>query len=193
MFLDLPPAQKGEKTVWEFKPKKLIVKKIHMEKSEKILEIEGKAKQAGITEKRLENDIRSTYLPSEGKFVDYEIIPKNGNISPYIRLKANDGNSISVGTLKAMAFHGSIEDAKFRKVENSQSPLHGKYVLTGTKAVNPHLGGKMAETVANLLDKSFTAEPVELVTMNYDENGYDTEAKAKKALVSKTFYRVKLV
>lgn len=160
-----------------------------MERTERASKIQAEALAAGISEKRLDNDIRMTYLPPTGQFTDYEIVG-SGTSTAHIRLNTSDGNSISVGTLKALAFKGSKDDATFRKVENPESPMNGKFVLTGTSAVNPEMGGKMADLADRLIGKQFEATPEERVTLPYNANGYESEAKAKKAVVTKTFYRV---
>ena len=162
-----------------------------MERTERAKKINAEALSAGIAESRLESDVRMTYLPKSGKFVDYEIMG-GGTPTAHIRLVCEDGASISVGTLKALAFNGSKKDAKFRQVENPASPMNGKFVLTGTTAINPNLGGRMADVCDRLIGKEFTAEPVERVTLPYRAEGFATEAEAKANVTVKTFYKVEL-
>lgn len=163
-----------------------------MELSERAKEIRDKAIEAGISEKRLDSDVRATYLPEEGEFIGYEI-SNAGEPTAHIRVTCSDGSSISVGTIKALAFAGSKEEAKFRKVTTESSPLFGKFSLTGQTAVNPHIGGKQHEVVDRLIGKKFKAEPVELVTLSYNEQGYATEKIARDNLVIKKFYKVTLL
>lgn len=168
-----------------------------MEKKEIIVAVEEAAKSAGISEKKLNADISATYLPETGKFVGWKVA-NPGETTAHIRMLSDDGSSISVGTLKALAFTGKVKDAKFKKIENPSSPINGGYVLTGTTAVNPNISGKMAEVVANLMDRNFVAEPVELVTLSVkSENNkvvpFTTEDEAKSHLITRKFYRVKLV
>lgn len=160
-----------------------------MERTERAQKIHSEALAAGIAENRLENDVRMTYLPESGSFTDYEIVGA-GTPTAHIRLCTDSGASISVGTLKALAFNGTVKDAKFRQVDRKDSPMHGKFVLTGTTAINPHLGGKMADVCDRLIGKSFKANRVERVTLPYRAEGYPTETDAKKSAVVRTFYEV---
>jgi hypothetical protein len=162
-----------------------------MEKTKDTATINQKATEAGINQKRLDADIRATYLPEKGTFVGWDI-SSPGTPTAHLRMVCEDGNSISVGTLKALAYKGAIAEAKFRKVERADSPMVGKFVLVGTEAVNPNLGGKMADVVAKLVGKDFEASPVELVTLGFNPDGYKSEADAKKALINRTFYTVKI-
>lgn len=169
-----------------------------MERSERAKRIESEALAGGITQQRLDSDIRATYLPEQGKFTGYEISNPNTRTA-HLRMTCEDGSSISVGTLKALAYDGSMESAKFRKVENPTSPVNGGFVLVGTSAINPHLGGKMADLVDRLIGKEFKAKPVERVTLGVktDNAGivlpYKSETEAKKALVIKKFYEVEIL
>lgn len=168
-----------------------------MERTERALQIQAEALAGGISEKRLENDIKATYLPENGTFTGYEIAYPNTR-SAHIRLTCEDGSSISVGTLKALAFNGNMENASFRKVENPESVINGGFVLTGTTAINPHLSGKMADLADRLIGRSFIAKPVERITLSVktDKDGnvlpYKTENEARKSLVVKKFYEVEL-
>ena len=163
-----------------------------MELSERAKRIRDEAIKAGISEKRLDSDVRATHLPEEGEFIGYEI-SNEGQPTAHIRVTCSDGSSISVGTLKALAFSGSKEEAKFRKVTTEGSPLFGKFSLTGQTAVNPNIGGKQHEVVDRLIGRKFKSEPVELVTLSYNEQGYATEAQARNNLVIKRFYKVTLL
>jgi hypothetical protein len=170
-----------------------------MESNPLVNEINAAASNAGISEKRLKADISPTYLPTSGIFNGWKIVNPN-EPTAHIRVTCEDGSSISVGTLKALAFHGAKETASFRKVENPESPMNGKFVLVGTSAVNPHLGGTMAEVTARLQGKAFKAEPVELITLQVKTDpttkavtGYSTEAQAKSALTVKKYYKIELI
>ena len=167
-----------------------------MEKSEMIKKITEEAISAGISEKRLNQDIVSANLPNSGKFVAYEIA-NPGEATAHIRMVSDDGSRVSIGNLKALAYFGNMENATFRKVENPASPINGGWVLTGTQAINPHLGGKMAETVAFLMDKTFEAEPLELITLSVKSADnkvipFKTEAEARKNLIVKRYFKVTL-
>jgi len=159
--------------------------------------IRSEAITAGINPKRLDNDIRPSYLPPKGKFVDYEIANPN-QPTAHIRVISDDGSSISVGTLKALAFFGEAGKAQFRKVDNPDSVVNGGYVLIGTQPVNPSLGGTITDVAARVIGRSFTAEPIPAVTLSVkNENGkvvpYLRESDAMNALITKTFYKVTLV
>ena len=167
-----------------------------MEKAELIKKVTDEAKKAGISEKRLNADIAFSNLPEKGKFVGYEIANPNTPMA-HIRLIADDGSKVPISNLKALAFFGDKGSSTFRKVENPESPINGGYVLTGTQAVNPQLGGKMAEVVANLLDKEFESKPLDLITLavKSDNNKvvpFKSEAEARKNLISKRFFKVTL-
>lgn len=168
-----------------------------MERTERAKAIEAEALAGGISESRLNSDIKATYLPESGTFTGYEIANPNTRTA-HIRLTCEDGSSISVGTLKALAFNGSMEEAKFRKVENPTSPVNGGFVLVGTSAINPHLSGKMADLADRLIGKSFKAKAIERVTLGVKTNEqgvvqpYKSESEAKKALIVRKFYEVEL-
>jgi hypothetical protein len=159
--------------------------------------IRSEALSGGVNEKRLDSDIRPSYLPPKGKFVGYEIANPN-QPTAHIRVIADDGSSISIGTLKALAFFGKMESAKFRKVDNPDSPVNGGYVLVGTQPVNPNLGGKMTDVVARLIDREFEATPESAITLSVKNEGgkvvpYLRESDAMGALINKTFYKVTLI
>ncbi len=159
--------------------------------------IRAEAISAGINVKRLDSDIVVANLPAKGKFVGYEIANKN-QPTAHIRMLSDDGSKVPIGNLKALAFFGNMENASFRQVSNPESPINGGWVLTGTQAVNPHLGGKMTDVVARLIDKEFEAEPVELITLSVkSENNkvipFDRESDARKALVIKRYFKVKIL
>lgn len=154
-----------------------------MEKKELIEEIESAAIEAGISRDKINNSARPTYLPQSGKFVSWKIDGERN--FAHIRVLTEDNNSISVGTLKALAFFGDIKDAKFVNRDN-------KFYLTGVKPVNPHIGGKMAEVAANLIGRNFKATPAEAVVLRFNETGYSSAEEAMENLVVKTFYKVEL-
>jgi len=168
-----------------------------MELNEISKKVKAEALAAGISEKRLDTDIVSANLPEKGKFVGYEIANPN-QPTAHIRMIADDGSKIPLGNLKSLAYFGSRETAKFRKIDNPESPINGGWVLTGTQAINPNLGGKMPEVVAFLLNKEFKAEPLELLTLSVkSDNGkivpFATEKSAKDNLVTKRFFKVTLL
>lgn len=168
-----------------------------MERSELISKLTNEAKEAGISEKRLNQDMRPTYLPKKGKFVGYKIEQPN-TVMSHFRLITECGNSISVSGLKAMAFFGTPEKATFRMVTDENSVMKGGYVLIGTRQVNPHISGKMVEIVADWIGKEFTAKPLDLVTVNVSSKDnkivpYTSEDEARKNLITKTYYEVKAV
>jgi hypothetical protein len=168
-----------------------------MELNEISKKVKAEALAAGISEKRLDTDIVSANLPEKGKFVGYEIANPN-QPTAHIRMIADDGSRVPVGNLKALAFFGNKETAKFRKVDNPESPINGGWVLTGTQAVNPNLGGKMPDVVAFLLNKEFTAEPLELLTLSVKSDNnkvvpFATEKQAKENLIVKKYFKVTLL
>lgn len=162
-----------------------------METLGKASEIRKFAIDNGISEKKLDQAFMATYLPDHGKFVGY-VIAQKGTDMAHLRMVCEDGASISIGSLKALAFNGTPEQAKFSKVENKDSVVFGKWVMKGTEAVNPQFGGKQEDIIELLLGKSFTAEAVERLTVAFLEGGYSTEKAAKDKIVSKKYYTVKL-
>lgn len=164
-----------------------------MERSEFYKRVEAAALKAGIKQSRLDSNIETTYLPPVGKFVDFKTA-NDGEPTAHIRLVTDSGHSISVGTLRALAFNGTKDEAPFRQVEK-ESVIKGGYVLTGTSKVNPHLKGNMIEVIEELVGHPFTAKKIERVTIDMkSEKGviipFASEAEARKALRVKTYYEV---
>ena len=162
-----------------------------METSKKASEIREYALKHGISEKKLDQAFMATYLPDHGKFVGY-VIAQEGTAMAHLRMVCEDGSSISIGALKALAFNGTPENAKFSKVENKESSVFGKWVMKGTEAVNPQFGGKQEDIIELLIGKSFKASAVERLTLTFLDGGYATEKAARDKIVAKKFYEVKL-
>ena len=145
------------------------------------------AKAAGIKESKLEKAIQSYSLPESGEFVDVNIV--DGEF-PHIQLITDTGHKISVSGLQTIAHFGSKENAIFAKIEKNDSPLKGKFYLRG-QILNPHLSGDQAVVAFNLIGKPFKATKIEGYVLPFNEKGY-TEAAAKAAITTKTFYKVEL-
>ncbi len=174
-----------------------------MERTNDSAVIETALVKAGFKASRINNDVTPTYLPPIGKFIGWEIIgggevDEDGKVvreaeqTANLRLITEDGCSISIGSIKALAFAGEEAHAKFREVDNVDSPLIGKFVLIGTTPINPHLSGKMAVLTARLVGKDFEAKPVPRITLRYKREGYASETEAREALTTKDFYHITL-
>ena len=159
-----------------------------MEKNFKSVdELRKAAKAAGIKENRLEKAVQSYSLPESGEFINVNIV--DGEF-PHIQLVTNTGHKISASGLQAIAHFGTKENATFAKIEKADSPLKGKFYLRG-QVLNPHLSGDQSVMAFNLIGKPFKAVKVEGYTLPFNKNGY-TEAAAKAAITTKTFYKVEL-
>ena len=178
-----------------------------MEKLELIAEIEEVAKQKGISQTKLDRNVKLSYLPEKGEFVGYEVGSPNTTYA-HLRVITDKGYSCSIGALQALAFDGSLEDAASHlreKEANEKTGFPGGFVLGGTTAINPHLSGKMSVVVANLIDKKqkFTTKEVNRIVLPIKTEtdsdgkvtllGYQTKEEAIAALVSKKFYQVTLL
>ena len=151
-------------------------------------ELRAAAKAAGIKDSRLDKAIESYNLPEEGEFTEVQLV--EGEF-PHIRLVTNSGNKISLSSLQAMAHFGSVETATFEKIKKESSPLKGKVYIKGS-LLNPHLSGDQSEIAFRLIGKSFKANPISGVVLPFKESGY-SESEAKKALTTKTFYKVEIL
>ena len=152
-----------------------------------VSELRTAAKAAGVKDSRLDKAVESYNLPEEGEFTEVQLV--EGEF-PHIRIVTNLGNKISLSGLQAMAHFGSKESVTFEKIKK-EGPLKGKVYVKGS-LLNPHLSGDQSEVAFRLKGKSFKATPVTGVILPFAANGY-TEAAAKSAITTKTFYKVELV
>ena len=146
------------------------------------------AKAAGIKETRLDKAVETYNLPEDGEFTEVQLV--EGEF-PHIRLVTNSGNKISLSGLQAMAHFGSIDSVTLEKIKKEGSPLKGKVYVKGS-LLNPHLSGDQSEIAFRLIGKSFKATPISGVVLPFKESGY-SESEAKKALTTKTFYKVEIL
>ena len=153
-----------------------------------VSELRTAAKAAGIKDSRLDKAVESYNLPEEGEFTEVQLV--KGEF-PHIRLVTKSGNKISLSGLQAMAHFGSVETAIFEKIKKEGSPLKGKVYVKGS-LLNPHLSGDQSEIAFRLIGKSFKATPISGVVLPFKESGY-SESEAKKALTTKTFYKVEIL
>ena len=148
------------------------------------------AKAAGIKDSRLDKAVESYNLPEEGEFTEVQLVEGK---SAHIRLVTNSGNKISLSGLQARAHFGSIDSVTLEKIKKEGSPLKGKVYVKGS-LLNPHLSGDQAEVAFRLIGKSFKATPITGVVLPYKESGEGySESEAKKALTTKTFYKVEIL
>ena len=150
-------------------------------------ELREAAKKAGIKETRLDKAVESYNLPEEGEFTEVQLV--EGEF-PHIRLVTNSGNKISLSGLQAMAHFGSIDSVTLEKIKKEGS-LKGKVYVKGS-LLNPHLSGDQSEIAFRLKGKSFKATSISGVVLPFKESGY-SESEAKKALTTKTFYKVEIL
>ena len=146
------------------------------------------AKAAGIKETRLDKAVETYNLPEDGEFTEVQLV--EGEF-PHIRLVTNSGNKISLSGLQAMAHFGSVDSVTLEKIKKEGSPLKGKVYVKGS-LLNPHLSGDQSEIAFRLIGKSFKATPISGVVLPFKESGY-SESEAKKALTTKTFYKVEIL
>ena len=176
-----------------------------MEKLELIAEIEKVAVEKGISQTKLDRNVKLSYLPEKGEFVGYEVGSPDTSFA-HLRVITDKGYSCSIGALQALAFDGSLEDAATHlrlKEANEKTGFPGGFVLGATTAINPHLSGKMSVTIANLIGKKFTTKEVNRIVLPIKTEtdsdgkvtllGYQTKEEATAALVSKKFYQVTLL
>ena len=146
------------------------------------------AKAAGVKDSRLDKAVESYNLPEEGEFTKVQLV--EGKF-PHIRLVTNSGDKISLSGLQAMAHFGSVDSVTLEKIKKEGSPLKGKVYVKGS-LLNPHLSGDQSEIAFRLIGKSFRATPISGVVLPFKETGY-AESEAKKALTTKTFYKVEIL
>ena len=146
------------------------------------------AKAAGIKDSRLDKAVETYNLPEEGEFTEVQLV--EGEF-PHIRLITNLGNKISLSGLQAMAHFGSVDTVILEKIKKEGSPLKGKVYVKGS-LLNPHLSGDQSEIAFRLIGKSFKATSISGVVLPFKESGY-SESEAKKALTTKTFYKVEIL
>ena len=151
-------------------------------------ELRAAAKKAGIKETRLDKAVETYNLPEEGEFTQVQLV--EGEF-PHIRLVTKSGNKISLSGLQAMAHFGSVDSVTLEKIKKEGSPLKGKVYVKGS-LLNPHLSGDQSEIAFRLIGKSFKATPISGVVLPFKESGY-SESEAKKALTTKTFYKVEIL
>lgn len=151
-------------------------------------ELRVAAKAAGIKDSRLDKAVESYNLPEDGEFTEVQLV--KGEF-PHIRLVTKSGNKISLSGLQAMAHFGSIDSVTLEKIKKEGSPLKGKVYVKGS-LLNPHLSGDQSEIAFRLIGKSFKATPISGVVLPFKESGY-SESEAKKALTTKTFYKVEIL
>ena len=151
-------------------------------------ELRAAAKAAGIKETRLDKAVETYNLPEDGEFTEVQLV--EGEF-PHIRLVTNSGNKISLSGLQAMAHFGSVDSVTLEKIKKEGSPLKGKVYVKGS-LLNPHLSGDQSEIAFRLIGKSFKATPISGVVLPFKESGY-SESEAKKALTTKTFYKVEIL
>ena len=176
-----------------------------MEKLELIAEIEKVAVEKGISQSKLDRNVKLSYLPEEGKFVGYEVGSPNTTYA-HLRVTTDKDYSCSISALQALAFNGSLEEAASHlrhKEANEKTGFPGGWVLGATMAINPQLSGKMSVTIANLIGKKFTTKPVDRIVLPIKTEtdskgtitilGYQTKEEATAALVSKQFYEITLL
>ena len=151
-------------------------------------ELRTAAKAAGIKDSRLDKAVESYNLPEDGEFTEVQLV--KGEF-PHIRLVTKSGNKISLSGLQAMAHFGSVDSVTLEKIKKEGSPLKGKIYIKGS-LLNPHLSGDQSEVAFRLIGKSFKATPISGVVLPCKESGY-SESEAKKALTTKTFYKVEIL
>ena len=151
-------------------------------------ELRSAAKAAGIKESRLDKAVESYNLPEDGEFTEVQLV--KGEF-PHIRLVTKSGNKISLSGLQAMAHFGSVDSVTLEKIKKEGSPLKGKVYVKGS-LLNPHLSGDQSEIAFRLIGKSFKATPISGIVLPFKETGY-SESEAKKALTTKTFYKVQIL
>ena len=151
-------------------------------------ELRAAAKAAGIKDSRLDKAVESYNLPENGEFTEVQLV--KGEF-PHIRLVTKSGNKISLSGLQAMAHFGSVDSVTLEKIKKEGSPLKGKVYVKGS-LLNPHLSGDQSEIAFRLIGKSFKATPISGIVLPFKETGY-SESEAKKALTTKTFYKVEIL
>ena len=158
----------------------------------------------GLSEKsyknKMESTINATYLPKSGKFVSLKFAEVVNTISTkeedsknlnHWRVVTDKGDSISLSSLQALTHKGSADSVVLKQVTRENSALKGKFVVS-SQAVNPQLVGKQVDIAARLIGKEFEAEEIEGYILPFKAEGYSTEDEARKALTTKTFYKVTL-
>ena len=176
-----------------------------MEKLELIAEIEKVAKEKGISQTKLDRNVKLSYLPEKGEFVGYEVGSPDTSFA-HLRVITDKDYSCSLGAMQALAFNGSLEEAASHlrnKEANEKTGFPGGWVLGATTAINPQLSGKMSVTIANLIGKKFTTKQVDRIVLPIKTEtdsegkvtilGYKTKEEATAALVAKQFYQVTLL
>ena len=159
---------------------------------------EAELKSAGMDEAKISADIQANYLPESGTFESYEIVNAN-QPTVHVRMLTTNGGSISLNGLRGVAHFGDKESITLGKIEKAGSTLNGKFAMKSVTNINPQLGGKIAKVVSNLLGRDFkaVATPGYVLRTKLGADlkpvGYDTEAKAKEAIVSKNFYKVEII
>ena len=176
-----------------------------MEKKALIAEIEKLALKAGIKQSKLDRNIQLSFLPEEGEFSDYKIMSEKTTFA-HIRMITTSGHGTSVSSIQALGYKGTIEEAKSHlreKAKNETTGFPGGWVLGGTTAVNPHLSGKMAVVVADLIGRKFTTKVEQRIVLPIKTKtdadgeitilGYTTQEEAAKALTVKDFFHITLL
>jgi hypothetical protein len=150
--------------------------KIQEFKNLSVKELTEQLIEKGIKNTKLDKALGTIHLPSEGKFVDYEVRGEVVGDDDYrhIALITEKGESISLSRLQITAFKGDeTEENVFEVGENAKNP--GTFYLKGEETPNPHLTGNQATALKKLMFSNFKAEEVTLKRMKYVKGGYSSK------------------
>ena len=141
-----------------------------------VKELSAELLKMGIKNTKLEGAIGSVHLPSEGKFVSFEVRgdePKAGEPDfRHIVVVTDKEDSISLSRLQLTAFGGSDEELKNNIMETGDTAKYpGTFYLKGNTTPNPQLTGNQAAALKKLIGKSFKAELVSLKRTKFIEGG----------------------
>lgn len=145
------------------------------------------ATKAGISSKKL-SDAAPNYSLPNGKitFTDVEVVvfddkPKMNHISITAKDEKDLMYTISVGRLQFSGIPAS-ETTKEEAIKNIKKSESNVYYLPGTRA-NNWLQNNQIEACKQLIGNSFEVENIEMLALNFNEDGYKTTPKVKDLVV----------
>lgn len=161
----------------------------------RVKEIEADAIANGFSQKRIDRanapGVEGNSLPLSGTFGKYNIGSKGTDFAHFRMTVDGSTDTVSVSNLKIVApLKG--EKAEFGTIAK-EGALKGKKYLKGKTINSSFSKHSELELIAHLEGKKFTATPVEVMQLTFNENGYSTDAEAKAALVVKGAYLVTIV